>query len=100
MDNMTICEQFSGKSQGQKDTSGVLGAIKELAEMEDMTLSLTWVGRKYNRTADGLSKFASADDPRFPPSAKILVEKGLEREKEAVGLVKKVIAGNSVTPST
>lgn len=102
MDNMAVCEIYSGKTKGkgQKETLAIVDAIKELVDAEDMTMSLTWISRVENRLADGLSKFAQADDPRVTLPAKKLL-KIHDMSPSPNTLVKKMIATTEpITPSS
>ena len=100
MDNMAVCEIYSGKAKGQKDTSAVVDAIKDLAKAEDMSMNLTWISRVENRLADGLSKFAQVDDPRVTPPAKKLL-KIHDMNPSPDTLVKKMMTTTEpITPSS
>ena len=91
MDNQAVCDIFAGKTNGRKDTLAIVDAIKNLAKADDIGLNLTWISRTDNQPADGLSKFAQSNDPRFTPSVRRLVELGKVKEKEAATMVKKMM---------
>lgn len=99
MDNSGVCEVYGGQAKGTKEVKMMTDAIKELVQAEDIDLKLTWVRRDRNVVADGLSKFAQADDPRYTRGAKMLMEMG-KKEQETVKLVKKIMAVDQITPST
>jgi hypothetical protein len=98
MDNSGVCEVYGGQAKGTKEVRVMTDAIKELVKAEDIELKVTWIRRDKNVVADGLSKFAQADDPRYTRGAQMLMEMG-KKEKKVVKLVKKIIAADSITPS-
>lgn len=99
MDNSGVCEVYGGQAKGTKEVKMMTDAIKELVNAEDIHLKLTWIRRDKNAVADGLSKFAQADDPRYTSGAKMLMEMGKKKEKAAAKLVKKIMAADSIAPS-
>lgn len=98
MDNSGVCEVYGGQAKGTKEVRVMTDAIKELVRAEDIELKVTWIRRDKNVVADGLSKFAQPDDPRYTRGAQMLMEMG-KKEKKVVKLVKKIIAADSITPS-
>jgi len=99
MDNSGVCEVYGGQAKGTKEVKMMTDAIKDLVMAENINLRLTWIRRDKNVVADGLSKFAHADDPRYTRGAKMLMQMG-KKEKEAAKLVKNIIAADSITPSS
>lgn len=112
MDNQAVCDIFSGKTNGQKETIAVIDAIRDLAKSEDIGLNIQWTRREKNLLADGLSKFARSGDPRLTPSAQRLlgmgkakdsesaIETGKAKASEAATVVKKMMsATDPVAPS-
>jgi hypothetical protein len=100
MDNRSVCEVYQGHTDGTEETAKIVEAIKEFAKAEGMKMNLTWISGEDNRLADGLSRYISPENDRYSRRARRLMETGMEKEKEAMALVKKITSSNSITPST
>jgi hypothetical protein len=99
-DNASIQGQYAGLADGPKSTLAMVGAIRTLAKTEDIDLTLTWIARAENKTADRLSKLAGPDDPNFGHGVRMLLEMG----KAGPGLaassrVREIMAADAVDHS-
>lgn len=99
-DNASIQAQYAGLADGPNSTLAMVDAIRTLAETEDINLTVTWIGRAENKTADRLSKLAGPEDPNYGHGVRMLLQMGKAGPQCAASLtVRKIMAADTIDHS-
>lgn len=91
VDNASVYQYLSGITEASGVVGLIVDAIKTMARMEDIVLEVEWLQGTDNKLADGLSRLMTADNPRYTPATRLLMNKKDEKG-EALALISSIAA--------